>query len=90
LQPEQLNIICNNLKFYSQEVHRRFPDGIPLLDPVEDMNIKDERLKSIVQKIEAFELRMYKHPLHNSKNLKTVYEQCEKKSKVENIPNLDL
>ena len=53
-----------------------------MLDPVEDMNIKDDRLKSIVQKIEAFEARMYKHPLHSSKNLKTVYDLCEKKSKV--------
>ena len=32
-----------------QEVIRRFPDGVPPLDPVEDMNIKDERFKKIVR-----------------------------------------
>ena len=40
-----------------QEVERRFPDGVPLLDPIQDMGIKDPQLKEIVQKIEAFEHR---------------------------------
>ena len=32
-----------------QEVIRRFPDGVPLLDPIEDMNIKDEQFKKIIR-----------------------------------------
>lgn len=28
---------------------RRFSDGLPLLDPVEDMGIKDEGLKTVVR-----------------------------------------
>ena len=32
-----------------QEIQRRFPDGLPLLDPVEDMGIKDENLKKVVE-----------------------------------------
>ena len=28
-----------------QEVQRRFPDGLPLLDPLEDMGIKEQGLK---------------------------------------------
>ena len=32
-----------------QEVIRRFPDGVPLLDPIEDMNIKDEQFKKIIK-----------------------------------------
>lgn len=31
------------------EVKRRFPDGIPLLDPLKDMKIKDDRFTSLVQ-----------------------------------------
>ena len=31
------------------EVHRRFPDGITLLDPVKNMGIKDEKFKALVQ-----------------------------------------
>lgn len=40
-----------------QEVEKRFPDGLPQLDPIQDMGIKDPQLKEIVKKIEAFENR---------------------------------
>lgn len=40
-----------------QEVEKRFPDGVPQLDPVQDMGIKDPALQEIVRKIEAFENR---------------------------------
>ncbi|TWW66438.1 Superkiller viralicidic activity 2-like 2 [Takifugu flavidus] len=63
-----------------QEVQKRFPDGIPLLDPVDDMGIKDQALKKIIQKVEAFEHRMYSHPLHSDPNLESVYALCEKKA----------
>ena len=32
-----------------QEVKKRFPDGLPQLDPVKDMHISDEGFKKIVQ-----------------------------------------
>ena len=32
-----------------QEVEKRFPDGIPLLDPIEDMGIKEKGLKEVVR-----------------------------------------
>uniref|UniRef100_A0A3Q2Z7V1 Exosome RNA helicase MTR4 n=1 Tax=Hippocampus comes TaxID=109280 RepID=A0A3Q2Z7V1_HIPCM len=63
-----------------QEVQKRFPDGIPLLDPVDDMGIKDAGLKKVIQKVEAFEHRMYSHPLHSDPNLEAVYSLCEKKA----------
>ena len=31
-----------------REVKKRFPDNIPLLDPVENMNIKDPEFKKLV------------------------------------------
>jgi len=37
----------------TQEVKRRFPDGLPLLDPIEDMGIKDDGLKTVVRVSEA-------------------------------------
>ena len=40
-----------------REVIRRFPDGVPPLDPVEDMNIKDEQFKKIVRV--CFVVHMY-------------------------------
>lgn len=63
-------------------MQKRFPDGIPLLDPVDDMGIKDQALKKIIQKVEAFEHRMYSHPLHSDPNLESVYALCEKKALV--------
>ncbi|XP_073200039.1 exosome RNA helicase MTR4 isoform X2 [Lepidochelys kempii] len=65
-----------------QEVQKRFPDGVPLLDPIDDMGIKDQGLKKVIQKIEAFEHRMYSHPLHNDSSLETVYKLCERKAQI--------
>ena len=68
--------------FTMQEVERRFPDGLPLLDPVEDMGIKDERLKHLVQKVEAFERRMYAHPLHGDPARNEKLQLCQRKAQV--------
>ncbi|XP_068105355.1 exosome RNA helicase MTR4 [Hyperolius riggenbachi] len=65
-----------------QEVEKRFPDGVPLLDPIDDMGIKDPGLKKVIQKTEAFEHRMYSHPLNNDPNLESVYKLCEKKAQI--------
>lgn len=67
-----------------QEVEKRFPDGIPLLDPIEDMGIKEKGLKDIVKKTEAFEHRMYSHPLHKDSNLENLYTQYQSKAQVGN------
>jgi ATP-dependent RNA helicase DOB1 len=63
-----------------QEVKRRFSDNLPLLDPVEDMNINDDRFRKTVRKIESLEDRLFKHPLHICDDLRTVYELCQRKS----------
>ncbi|KAF6125882.1 Mtr4 exosome RNA helicase [Phyllostomus discolor] len=63
-----------------QEVQKRFPDGVPLLDPIDDMGIQDQGLKKVIQKVEAFEHRMYSHPLHSDPSLETVYTLCERKA----------
>lgn len=86
-------VIYNNFKVFKerhvtasvcgfQEVQKRFPDGVPLLDPIDDMGIKDPALKKVIQKVEAFEHRMYTHPLHSDPNLEAVYTLCEKKALV--------
>ena len=37
------------LVLFPKEVKHRFPDGLPLLDPIEDMGIKDDGLKSVIR-----------------------------------------
>ncbi|KAJ5193958.1 RNA helicase ATP-dependent SK12/DOB1 [Penicillium cf. griseofulvum] len=61
------------------EVKRRFPDGIPLLDPIENMQIKDESFKKLLRKIEVLESRLLSNPLHNSPRLTELYEQYAEK-----------
>ncbi|XP_059178538.1 exosome RNA helicase MTR4-like [Physella acuta] len=67
-----------------QEVEKRFTDGLPLLDPIEDMGIKEKSLLDTIKKIEAFEQRLYSHPLHKDTRLAELYEQFEKKTKIAN------
>ncbi|CAI7564614.1 unnamed protein product [Penicillium glandicola] len=61
------------------EVKRRFPDGVPLLDPIENMQIKDDSFKKLLRKIEVLESRLLSNPLHNSPRLTELYEQYAEK-----------
>nr|KAG5709543.1 hypothetical protein BaRGS_001593 [Batillaria attramentaria] len=67
-----------------QEVEKRFPDGLPLLDPIEDMGIKEKGLQEVVRKIEAFEHRLYTHALHKDPRLEDLYSTYEKKTQLGN------
>ncbi|KAI8055634.1 ATP-dependent RNA helicase DOB1 [Syncephalis plumigaleata] len=57
-----------------QEVQKRFPDGVPLLDPVEHMNISDETFKKLIQKTKLLEDKLFANPLHNSDRLPQLYD----------------
>lgn len=48
------------------------------------MNIKDSVFQDIVKRIEAFEERLYSHPLHNYDDLDELYEKYSRKQKVRN------
>jgi ATP-dependent RNA helicase DOB1 len=63
-------------------VKKRFPKGIPLLNPITDMNIKDPVLKDIVNSIESYEERLYAHPLHKDPKLDSLYSLYTKKLEV--------
>jgi ATP-dependent RNA helicase DOB1 len=65
-----------------QEVKKRFPNGIPLLNPVTDMNIKDHVFQDVVKRIETYEERLYAHPLHKDPELDTLYTLYSKKLEV--------
>ncbi|KAK2763974.1 ATP-dependent RNA helicase mtr4 [Arachnomyces sp. PD_36] len=72
----------NKVKGYVNEVSRRFPDGIALLDPIENMNIQDETFKQTLRKIEVLESRLLSNPLHNSPRLPELYDQYADKVKL--------
>ncbi|OAA37629.1 ATP-dependent RNA helicase DOB1 [Metarhizium rileyi] len=61
------------------EVKRRFPDGIPILDPLENMEIVDDSFKKLLRKIEVLESRLLANPLHMSPMLPSLWEQYSEK-----------
>jgi ATP-dependent RNA helicase DOB1 len=61
------------------EVQRRFPDGLPLLDPVEDMGIVDPAFRTLVGRIETLETALRSHALHRSTCLAPALEQLRAK-----------
>jgi ATP-dependent RNA helicase DOB1 len=62
-----------------EEVKRRFPDGIAILDPIENMGITDDSFKNLLRKIEVLESRLLSNPLHNSPRLPELYDQYAEK-----------
>lgn len=51
-----------------KEVLRRFPQGVPLLDPLEDMDIKDEAFARIISRIADAEAKVKASAFHDAKD----------------------
>lgn len=62
-----------------EEVHKRFPDGLPHLDPVEDLGIRDETFKRLVEKICKLEAALMAHSLHRALEMPLLYGQYQAK-----------
>jgi len=46
-----------------QEIESKYADGLPLLDPIEDMNIGDPALASAVRLVERLERELAANPI---------------------------
>jgi ATP-dependent RNA helicase DOB1 len=64
------------------ETKRRFPDGLPILDPLENMHIVDDSFKTLLRKIEVLESRLLSNPLHGSPLLPQIWDQYHDKVKL--------
>uniref|UniRef100_A0A183DGC7 rRNA_proc-arch domain-containing protein n=1 Tax=Gongylonema pulchrum TaxID=637853 RepID=A0A183DGC7_9BILA len=62
---------------------KRFNNIIPLLDPLNDMKIKDPTLYENITKLEALERRYTAHPLRASSNFNDIYKKYEQKLELE-------
>jgi len=70
----------DNLRSVNQaveEVKRRFPDGIPLLDPLEDYKMADPHFLRTVSKAETLEGRISSHSMHKSATLENEMKKYE-------------
>eukprot|EP01127_Copromyxa_protea_P006579 TRINITY_DN1654_c0_g1_i1.p1 TRINITY_DN1654_c0_g1~~TRINITY_DN1654_c0_g1_i1.p1 ORF type:complete len:998 (+),score=244.39 TRINITY_DN1654_c0_g1_i1:24-3017(+) len=52
-----------------KEVEKRFPDGIPTLDPIEDMKIEDPTLVGLVRKLEVLDNKLKTTPQFKKINM---------------------
>jgi ATP-dependent RNA helicase DOB1 len=66
-----------------EEVKKRYPEGPPLLNPVQDMHIKDKEFLNVLSMLEKFEKRLFAHPLHNSSELAEIYTKYLEKMEME-------
>lgn len=66
------------------EVKKRFPDNIPLLDPIKNMGIKDPAFQKLVAKIVVLEKTLLSHPLAQSEDLPSLYDKYTSKMEVVN------
>ena len=72
----------NSVKRALDEVKRRFPDGIAVLDPIENMGITDDSFKRLLRKIETLEARLIANSLHNSPRLPELYDKYAEKQQL--------
>lgn len=66
-----------------QEIKRRHPLGLPLLDPIKDMDIKSSEMSSCIKQYSTIQTRITEHPLTKDPQLKYLYEQYERKANLE-------
>lgn len=77
--PAQKNGVVKNVN----EIVKRFPDGIPLLDPIENMKITDDSFMKLVRKVEVLESKLATNPLHASPRLQELYAKYSEKVALE-------
>ncbi|PSS36362.1 DExH-box ATP-dependent RNA helicase [Actinidia chinensis var. chinensis] len=57
-----------NILLAVQELEKRFPQGLPKLNPVKDMGIEEPEFVELVHQIEELEQKLFEHPLHKSQD----------------------
>ena len=66
-----------------QDLQLRYPSGLPLLDPIKDMNIHSAEMISHMKQYSILQTRLQEHPLSSHPQLKSIYERYERKANME-------
>ncbi|EOR02115.1 ATP-dependent RNA helicase mtr4 [Wallemia ichthyophaga EXF-994] len=62
-----------------REVQKRFPKGVAMLDPVENMNIKDEGFTKLINRVAILEKKLKENKLYSDERLEGIYASYENK-----------
>lgn len=65
----------NQMKSRVDVVLERHPDGLPKLDPIENMKITDDSFLKLIRKIEVLETKLAANPLTDSPDLEERYNE---------------
>ncbi|KAG4398389.1 hypothetical protein GLYMA_08G027700v4 [Glycine max] len=64
-----------------QELGNRFPQGLPKLNPVKDMDVRDSEIVELVNQVEELEKKLFTHPMHKHQDMDQI--KCfERKAEV--------
>ena len=66
-----------------QDILKRFPSGLPLLDPIRDMGIKSNEMVSYMNQYSKLQTCINEHPLTKNSQLKSIYTKYEHKANIE-------
>eukprot|EP00941_MAST-03F_sp_MAST-3F-sp1_P002910 g2910.t1 len=61
------------------EVKRRFPDGLPLLDPIEDLGIEDKAFLDTIKRVEILQEQLITSPFANESDKEERFELFKRK-----------
>lgn len=79
----------NTLRKVEEVLLRFAKDGVPLLDPEEDMKVQSKSFRKVTRRIEALESLFEKHDIHNSphiqQKLKVFHAKQELSAKIKSI-----
>lgn len=62
-----------------REVQKRFPKGVAMLDPVENMNIKDEGFTKLINRVAILEKKLKENKLYSDERLDGIYAAYQNK-----------
>lgn len=66
-----------------QDIKQRHPMGLPLLDPIKDMDMKSNEMMACMKQYSILQARLHEHPLTKSAPLQQLYQQYERKANIE-------
>ncbi|GAB6028830.1 Exosome RNA helicase MTR4 [Chamberlinius hualienensis] len=86
LFPKDLHLLDNRTRAMNniEETKKRYIDkgGLQLLDPMEDIGIKDEAFKNLVKRVEFYKNLLNSMPIHNDPELDSIIKLYEQKLKL--------